>query len=168
MEELIQQIRKELLKRLIEENTTRIKSCMDKLSEEDLHFRANPNCNSVAMLIRHLNGNISQWLINTLSQTGFRRNRAEEFKEDKSFERNNLQKIIDQLERDLLKCIDQVNIDYLITEFTIQGFKTSGYGIINHVTEHCSYHCGQITLLTKIILDIDTAYYEGMDLEEKH
>jgi uncharacterized damage-inducible protein DinB len=50
----------------------------------------------------------------------------------------------------------------------VQGFSLTGIGIIIHVTEHYSYHTGQIALLTKLLKDRDLAFYAGIDLNKKN
>ena len=55
----------------------------------------------------------------------------------------------------------------LIREFDVQCYRESGTAIIVHVTEHFSYHVGQVTLHTKLLLDVDTGYYAGQDLNAK-
>ena len=49
-------------------------------------------------------------------------------------------------------------------DWHVQGFQESGVAIVVHVVEHFSYHVGQITLHTKLLLDVDTGYYAGQDL----
>ena len=165
MHKLTREIKKELLKRLIDENIERTNTCIKLLGKKDIHFRPNENCNSVAMLIQHINGNIRQWLISPLTNKKFKRKRKQEFIENKNISKEDLLSITEELRNDIINTVDYINEEYLIREFTIQGFHTSGYGIVNHVTEHFSYHCGQITLLTKMILNTDTAYYAGIQLE---
>ena len=48
--------------------------------------------------------------------------------------------------------------------WNVQGYTETGLAIVLHVVEHFSYHTGQITLHTKLLLDIDTGYYAGQDL----
>ena len=50
----------------------------------------------------------------------------------------------------------------------VQGFTFSGIGVAIHVTEHLSYHTGQIAFLTKQIKNIDLGFYDGMDLKIKN
>ena len=39
--------------------------------------------------------------------------------------------------------------------------------ILIHVTEHFSYHTGQITYYVKASKNVDMNYYEGIDLNKK-
>ncbi len=49
---------------------------------------------------------------------------------------------------------------------TVQCFEETGVGIIIHVIEHFSYHTGQIALLTKLLTNKDTQFYEDLDLNK--
>jgi len=51
---------------------------------------------------------------------------------------------------------------------SVQVYELTGIGIILHVTEHLSYHTGQIALLTKLITAEDLGFYKGLDLNKKH
>ena len=55
----------------------------------------------------------------------------------------------------------------LSEEHRIQVYTRTGVGVLVQVTEHFSYHVGQITLHTKTMLDVDTGYYAGIDLNAK-
>jgi len=44
----------------------------------------------------------------------------------------------------------------------------TGLAIIVHVTEHFSYHVGQIALLTKLMVGEDLGFYADLDLNIKN
>ena len=50
----------------------------------------------------------------------------------------------------------------------VQGYTHSGIGIIIHVTEHYSYHTGQIIFWTKLLKDKDLGFYAGINLNTKN
>jgi len=56
----------------------------------------------------------------------------------------------------------------LLRKRMVQGFELDGIGIITHVVEHYSYHTGQIALLTKLLVNKDLGFYDGMDLNVKN
>ena len=56
----------------------------------------------------------------------------------------------------------------LLRRRVVQGSAHSGIGIIVHVTEHYSYHTGQIIFLTKLYKNIDMGFYAGMDLNKRN
>ena len=51
-------------------------------------------------------------------------------------------------------------------DYEVQGFRESGISILIHVTEHFSYHVGQITYSTKSMKNMDMGYYAGQDLDK--
>ena len=55
----------------------------------------------------------------------------------------------------------------LAEERTVQGFNESVISILIHVTEHFSYHTGQIAFYTKLLLDCDLGFYSDYDLNIK-
>jgi hypothetical protein len=63
----------------IDENTSKIKACMNQLDEKDIWFRPNEHVNSVGNIILHLCGNIRQWIISSLSGAPDIRERDLEF-----------------------------------------------------------------------------------------
>jgi len=79
--EIFDQIKSEVRRRLIDESMPRLKSCLEKLSEEDIWWRPNDNSNSVGNLILHLCGNIRQWMLAALGGSVDNRVRQKEFDE---------------------------------------------------------------------------------------
>ena len=71
---------------------------------------------------------------------------------------------VEELKRELLPVLHQLTDAQINKTTTVQGFKVSGFSIIIHVIEHFSYHTGQISLLTKLLKDQDSGYYEGVEL----
>jgi len=64
--------------------------------------------------------------------------------------------------------IQNMNAEKLLRKKKVQGFDSSGIGNIIQVTEHYSYHTGQIIFWTKLLKDKDLAFYAGMDLNKKN
>jgi hypothetical protein len=63
-----------------------------------------------------------------------------------------------------LEVIDGLDEERLLRPHRVQAYTPTAVGILIHVTEHFSYHTGQITLHTKLLRDVDTGYYAGVDL----
>jgi uncharacterized damage-inducible protein DinB len=47
----------------------------------------------------------------------------------------------------------------------VQTFDETGLSILIHVTEHFSYHTGQIAYITKMLQDKPLDFYAGITLE---
>jgi uncharacterized damage-inducible protein DinB len=63
--------------------------------------------------------------------------------------------------------IELISPTMLLQHYEVQGFQENGVSILIHVTEHFSYHVGQITHITKLLNNLDTGYYADVDLNAK-
>jgi len=142
----------------------RILQCMDRLSIDQIHHRPNGNSNSINNLIIHLDGNVRQWLISTMSSASDLRTRDQEFDPDNQLSKEELQRVLAILEDDIRSILTNIEKINLQEVQEVQCYKESNLAILVHVIEHFSYHVGQITYITKMLLDIDTGYYAGQDL----
>ena len=150
--------------RLIESGIHRVLICLDKLNDEQIQYRPNANSNSINNQILHLNGNVRQWLISIFHETIDMRKRDEEFDNTNQKSKKELKKILLDLENDIRSTFPIILEADLYEEKEVQCYTESLFSIIVHVIEHFSYHLGQITYITKMLLDIDTNYYGGDDL----
>ena len=64
--------------------------------------------------------------------------------------------------------IESADEKRLLKVYSAQGFDLSGIGIIIHVTEHYSYHTGQIAFWIKQLKDKDLGFYSGVNLNVKN
>lgn len=167
-DQISQAIKQELIRRICEESIPRILKCLTLLTEQQLTWRPNNHTNSVANLILHLNGNVRQWLLASLRNKPYKRQRDQEFLPKTTSTQKELQELLQVLNQDIQKASLQLNQNYLETNFSIQGFQEKGISIVIHVIEHFSYHTGQITYITKQLQDMDTAYYSGFDLNQQN
>ncbi|MBL7986211.1 MAG: DUF1572 family protein [Flavobacteriales bacterium] len=164
MSSLRDQLIAESLRRL-REGQERIHTCVKRLDEAQLWNRPNAHTVSVGNLVLHLTGNVGQWINSTLGNRPDRRQRDLEFSTAGPVAKRQL---LEQLDAVLAYAYDTLNglseAD-LARNWAVQGFTESGTGVVVHVVEHFSYHVGQITLHTKLLLDIDTGYYAGQRLD---
>ncbi len=157
--ELIEQFRV----RVFGESFSRIKICLEKLSEEQVWQAPNKSSNSVGNLILHLIGNGRQWIFSGLMDQKDDRNRAAEFEKNSACPKSELLQMMADFEKDC-EILYKASID-LIEIRNVQVFQESGVSILVHVIEHMSYHTGQIALLTKLMVNEDLGFYGGMDLD---
>lgn len=152
-------------KHIIDESIPRIRQCLFELTEEQIWHKANSNTNTVGNLVLHLCGNVRQWIMHGLDGQHDVRRRSLEFSEEGSLPRkvllNQLNIIMHDLDASLGRIVDQ---DLLEVKTIQKHFNESGVSILFHVAEHFSYHTGQITYFTKMVKDIDTAYFGKLDL----
>jgi uncharacterized damage-inducible protein DinB len=152
----------------MQENTDRIKICLDKLSEEEVWQKSNKSCNSIGNLLLHLCGNIEQYAISSLSNTEDNRDRDKEFSIKTGYNKEQLYNKLVQILEKAQAIIKNISGENLIEIREVQGFTFSGIGIIIHVVEHYSYHTGQISLWTKILKNKSLGFYDGVDLNVKN
>lgn len=165
--QLHQSILTETRRRLFEDSISRTKKCLNFLSDEDIWYKPNENSNSVGNLVLHVCGNARQWLLSGLGGAEDIRQRQTEFDEKGPLPKAELFKHLDDLQVDLEILFSRIQPEDLVKIYGVQGFNESGFGIIMHVVEHFSYHVGQMTYFVKARKDLDTGYFEGMDLEAK-
>ncbi len=161
-----QLLTKEIETRIIECGIHRIISCLQKLDDDQLYYSPNINSNSVNNQVLHLDGNVRQWLIASMSDAEDNRQRPTEFDSNNRKSQAELILILKKLEEDIRTVFVSIeNID-LTKKQSVQCYTESNLSIIVHVIEHFSYHVGQITYITKMLLDIDTGYYAGQELNK--
>ena len=164
--DLVETLREEACRRL-EESRVRIHACVDRLNDEQLWHRPNTHVVSVGNLVLHLTGNVGQWINSTLGSQADKRIRDQEFNEIGPVDRQVLLANLDDTLKQAFATINSLREEDFTRLWPVQGFRESGTAIVLHVVEHFSYHTGQITLHTKLLLDIDTGYYAGQDLNAK-
>ncbi len=145
-------------------NPPRVANCLARLSEAQLWEKPNGQTNSVGNLLLHLCGNIRQYLVAGLGGEADERQRDTEFSTQGGYCKAEL---LTMLESSLAQGIDKIQRcteEDLLKRQMIQCFEYSGIGILVHVTEHFSYHVGQIALYTKLWTAEDLGFYAGLDL----
>ena len=156
----------EVKRRIIEESVPRIKKCLDQLTEEEIWHRPNENVVSVGNLVLHLCGNARQWVLSGLGNHPDYRQRDEEFRENGPISTSALIQSLDELTVAIAQVLGQVTPETLIAPRVVQGFEETGISILVHVTEHFSYHTGQITYYVKTRKNVDLQYYGEQDLNQ--
>lgn len=154
--------------RRIEENTVKVKKCLDELTEEEIWRHPNASSNSIGNLIVHLCGNITQYVLSSLGGTPDTRERDLEFSVQGGLSGMELFSKLKITVSKAIEIIEGMDEQQLLLVQSVQGFDLSGLGIILHVTEHYSYHTGQIALLTKLMKNKDLGFYAHLDLNKKN
>ena len=152
----------------IEENTQRIIKCLGEIEEIEIWKFPNDNSNSIGNLILHLCGNIRQYAISALSEIKDIRERDKEFSTKTGPTKSELLNELTDTISEAVSIIENIDENRLTKIYSVQGFNLSGIGIIIHVTEHYSYHTGQIAFWIKQIKNKDLGFYAGIDLNVKN
>ncbi|HEX5236490.1 MAG TPA: DUF1572 domain-containing protein [Silvibacterium sp.] len=121
-----------------------------QISDADLTRTLDSEMNSIAILAKHMSGNmLSRWT-DFLTTDGEKptRNRDAEF-EDAPSTRSELLAMWERGWSCLFQALEPLTDDDLTRIVTIRGEPHSVIQAINRQVAHLSYHCGQIVLLAK-------------------
>jgi uncharacterized damage-inducible protein DinB len=145
---------------LVSEYLPKIERCLERLTDEQLWWRANEESNSIGNLVLHLSGNVRQWLIGGLGGKPDHRERDLEFAERRPVPREvllgKLRETLDEVDS-VLSAFDHSR---LLENHKIQSSEVTALEAIFHVTEHFSMHTGQIVYITKLLTSSDLRFYE--------
>ncbi|GAB3800512.1 DUF1572 domain-containing protein [Virgibacillus kimchii] len=125
---------------------------MEQLTNEELHWSANDTSNNIAIIVKHMSGNmISRWT-DFLKSDGEKHNRLR----DEEFIDTFLSKtdIMDAWNKGwnvLFDAIDSLKEENLLETVTIRGEKHAVIEAIERQLSHYSYHVGQIVYIGKEI-----------------
>jgi uncharacterized damage-inducible protein DinB len=145
---------------LTEEYLPKIERSLERLTDEQVWWRANENSNSIGNLILHISGNARQWIVCGLGGEADDRQRDAEFKARAVLTRDDLAARLRKNVADIDQVLRSFDASRLLDEFKIQGTTATGLAAILHVTEHFSMHTGQIILLAKMLADVDFVFYD--------
>jgi uncharacterized damage-inducible protein DinB len=123
-----------------------------QISDEDMHQQPNKASNSIAIIIRHLHGNmLSRWT-NFLTEDGEKswRQRDGEF-EQQPLSKEELIQLWDQGWMVFLQSLESLQDDDLLKTVTIRSQPLTVTDAINRQMAHYSYHVGQIVYLGRWI-----------------
>lgn len=124
----------------------------EQLEEKDFHFQPSSDSNSIAVIIRHMAGNMLSRFTNFLTEDGEKswRQRDDEFviyKHAKS-------ELIDIWNKGwncLLTTLEALTEDDVLKQVTIRNEQLSVMDAINRQLAHYAYHIGQIITIARII-----------------
>ncbi|MEO4052619.1 DUF1572 domain-containing protein [Solibacillus sp. CAU 1738] len=145
---------------IVVERFKSVKSLGDKtisqLSEKDIHWAYNNESNSVAIIVKHLSGNmISRWT-DFLTSDGEKndRNRDDEFLDDLS-SKTELLIVWEKGWKELLDTLTSLSEEDLLKKVTIRGEGHLVIDAIERQMAHYAYHVGQIVYIGKQLKNDD-------------
>lgn len=165
-QQLCAELLKEVRRRLLGESVPRLKRCLSVLTDEEIWFRPNEQTVSIGNLVLHLCGNARQWILSGLGKEPDIRRRQSEFDEVGPIPTEELVRRVDDVVAGIDRVLSAVTPEQLRQQHRTQGFEETGTAILVHVTEHFSYHVGQITYAIKSRKSVDMGYYAGVDLNQ--
>jgi uncharacterized damage-inducible protein DinB len=145
---------------LVGDYLPKIERCLEKLTDEQIWWRANGESNSIGNLILHLCGNARQWIVCGVGSQPDMRNRDAEFEQRDAIACNELLSLLRSTVADVEKTLHMLDPATLMDRRQIQGHDVDVLEAVFHVTEHFSMHTGQIILLTKLLTATDLRFYD--------
>jgi hypothetical protein len=126
-------------------------AAIDQVSDDDLYALGTNGDNSIAVICRHVSGNLRSRFTDFLSSDGEKpwRNREGEF-QIQSVSRKNLLSDWDDGWRVLLETLESLSDDQLQLTVTIRGQPLSVHEALHRSLAHLSYHVGQVVYIAKL------------------
>ena len=127
-----------------------VERAIAQLSDEQLLTVLDGEANSIAVIVKHLTGNMRSRFTDFLTSDGEKasRDRDAEF-EDPPESREELMALWEEGWRCVFTALEPLPEEDLQRTVTIRGEAHSVMQAINRQVAHYSYHCGQIVLLAK-------------------
>ncbi len=126
---------------------------MTQLSEEELFWQYNEECNSVAIIVKHLWGNMMSRWTDFLQSDGEKewRNRDAEFETQSITSRKEMLAKWQEGWATLFTALDTITPANFDTEIYIRNQRHSITEAINRQMMHYAYHIGQIVYIGKML-----------------
>lgn len=123
---------------------------LQQVTDEQLHTLLDEDANSIAIVMKHMAGNMKSRWTDFLSSDGEKpwRNRDNEFVAPERT-RNSLMEMWEEGWECLFTALQSITDADLGRTVTIRGEAHSVLQAINRQVAHYAYHCGQIVLLAK-------------------
>ena len=129
-----------------------IDATVEQLTDAELRARPAPHINSVAILLRHMGGNLKSRWTDFLTTDGEKldRDRDSEF-QDWPGDRDSLLKFFDAGWCCLIKAIQQISDANINQKITIRGEPHTLQQAVTRSITHLSYHVGQIAMVARMV-----------------
>ena len=123
---------------------------MEQVTDDQLFARLDEEMNSIAIIVKHMAGNMRSRWTNFLTSDGEKpdRNRDTEFI-DPPDTRPALMQVWNEGWQMVFKAVEPLSDSDLERKVTIRGESHSVMQAINRQIAHYTYHCGQIVFLAK-------------------
>jgi uncharacterized damage-inducible protein DinB len=133
----------------LEQMNGHIRTCLGKLSDEQVWERHGAHENAIGNLVLHLCGNMRQWIMHGVGGANDVRVRDEEFSTDGGCMVTALADLFEKTVCEAQEIIRNVPAERLVERTKPQNRDVSVLDAIYQVVGHVQQHTGQIILLTK-------------------
>jgi hypothetical protein len=137
---------------VLREHKDRCDKAITQLSDRALHDTIAPGSNSVAVIMRHLSGNLTSRFTDFLVSDGEKpgRNRDNEFVDDRLPRAAQLKRWNDAWSL-LLGTVEKLRPEDLTRTITIRSEPHTVPRAMNRALAHIAYHTGQILLIARLV-----------------
>jgi hypothetical protein len=134
----------------------KVRHCLEQLSDDQAWWRADERLNSIANLVLHLNGNISQRIVSLIGGAPDHRNREQEFAERRKIPKHELLALFDETMRRADEVLASVPEERLLETRRYRMLKGEVEGsvlkLIQQTLAHLAGHTQEIIALTRLQL----------------
>jgi uncharacterized damage-inducible protein DinB len=141
---------------------SRIETCLDKLTYEQIWARGTEKQNAVGNLVLHLCGNLGQWILSGVGGAPDLRDRDGEFAARGDVCGDELKQRLRQRVEETVMVIGALTPEQLVERTVVQGYDVSKLHAVYHVVSHFSEHAGQIVFATKLFTSEDLGFYRHL------
>ena len=126
-------------------------------SDEDLNRELDENSNSIAIIVKHMSGNLRSRFRDFLTSDGEKpdRNRDSEFESERPATREQLLRWWNEGWQIALSSIEALSADDLERTVRIRGDEMLAVEALNRSVTHAAYHVGQIVYLARYFASSD-------------
>lgn len=135
--------------RKLEQMTTTLNACLNRLSDEQIWQRGGAHENAIGNLVLHLCGNMRQWIMYGVDRQPDVRVRDAEFSADGGMCRAELVALFGSTVAEAREILARLPAERLTDRTNPQHGEVAVLDAIYQVVGHVQQHVGQIILLTK-------------------
>ncbi len=130
----------------------RIHHTVRQLTDDQIWRRPAPSSNSIGIILQHLTGNLSQWVLAGLGGREFKRNRPAEFSTESRLPKDELLRAFSRLGDDVQAVVRSIPAGTLADPKRIQGYDETVLSALYNAATHIELHGGQIQYAAKTML----------------
>lgn len=145
---------REWLVKKFEEIRRRMLKAVSQLNDEQLNWRPNESSHSISTLVRHIEGNIKERVLNGILHQEIQRNREEELKHT-FVRKSELEAIIEVRIQLIIDTIRNISDETLEQKQMVRNRERTNLDMLHQCAAHFSEHMGQIFYIAKQCLKED-------------
>ena len=128
---------------------SRMKHCLNQLTDEQIWWRSHPSLNSIGNLVLHLCGNVRQWIVAGLGGAADMRDRPAEFTERGPIPRAELLRRLEAVVAEAQAVLRRQTADQLVAVRRVQSYEVTGLAALFDSVPHFRGHTQEIVGMTR-------------------